>query len=279
MHSAAATHYDFVASKRSVRSRTPLQKFHNDAKRALLETFAADAESLLDLACGRGGDVHKWMSLGLLAHVTGLDVSSASVEEARRRLRAASRHPRAGQLECVFEQADLRRGWSGTARQYDVVTCMFAMHYFFGSERDAHTLMRTAAAHLKDGGVFLGIVPDGQRINECIKYGPQYDNGTMRVRALWKGKPACFGSAYTFNISDTVTESSDVPEFLVYDNVLRTVAAAHGLRPVAIHHPMFAKPDSPDSVFHRLVPPYDGALREASSVFVGFALKKFCVGI
>ena len=38
----------------------PLKDFHNDIKRRMISRFAFQAERLLDLACGRGGDIHKW---------------------------------------------------------------------------------------------------------------------------------------------------------------------------------------------------------------------------
>lgn len=260
---AAEGHYDQKAVSASP-ARSRLQKFHNKVKKDLLAQFAQGASRLLDVASGRGGDVHKWSALGI-REVLGLDVSLKSVEEARRRTLAAGCAHQYG-----FQQADLRRGWSdGTV--YDAVSCMFALHYFFESEEAAHTLMRTVAAHLAPGGVFLGIVPDGQRVNDCIKGGPEYDNGVMTVRAAWEGPPRCFGSPYTFGIRGTVTEGSKVPEFLVYDNVVATVARMHGLRPVPVDGPCFRKNGE---VFYQQVPPYTGPEAEASLIFAAFALKK-----
>ena len=46
--------------------------------------FAGDAESLLDLACGRGGDIWKWIDAGIL-HVKGVDLSPGEIAEARKR--------------------------------------------------------------------------------------------------------------------------------------------------------------------------------------------------
>jgi len=36
-------------------------------------------------------------------------------------------------------------------RLYDVVTCMFALHYFFVSEQTLHTFMSNVALNLKPG--------------------------------------------------------------------------------------------------------------------------------
>lgn len=267
----AQRHYDATTcalQNAGTQQRTHLQRFHNDAKRALLDTFARNAGSLLDLACGRGGDIHKWRNLGI-ATVLGLDISAESVQEARERY-ANAQADNAGSA-CTFQQADLRAPWHAGS-QYDMCTCMFALHYFFGSERDAHTVLRTASASLRPGGYFVGIVPDALMVNERIKHGP-FDNGVMRVEALWSGKPACFGSAYTCCIKDTVTEhATDVREYLVYGTVLAAVAATYGLEPVRISHRTFEQPN--DGVFHRLRPPYGGPLAAVSTMYAAFAFQK-----
>lgn len=260
-----ASHYDAVAEARTQSRRTPLQKFHNEAKRALLQTYAQGAPRLLDLACGRGGDIHKWLA-AQVGCVTGLDISASSVAEARTRF-ASTRSP-AGYR---FEHADLASGvWTDNTR-YDVVTCMFALHYFFASEQTAQTIMQTVALNLNPGGHFIGIVPDAAMVNECIKYGP-FDNGVMQVAAHWPGKPQCFGSAYTCNIQSTVTEKSEVCEYLVYGSVLESLAKQHGMRAVPISHPMFKA--SAGGLLHPLVPPYAGAMGECSRVFSAFVIKK-----
>lgn len=272
----AQQHYDaatraLAAQPAGAQQRTHLQRFHNDAKRALLELFARNAGSLLDLACGRGGDIHKWRNLGI-ATALGLDISAESVQEARERY-ANTQADKADNADnaYTFQQANLRAPWHAGS-QYDMCTCMFALHYFFGSERDAHTVLRTVSTNLRPGGYFVGIVPDALMVNERIKHGP-FDNGVMRVEALWSGKPACFGSAYTCCIKDTVTEAAaSVHEFLVYGSVLASIAATYGLKPVKIRHRTFEQ--APDGVFYRLRPPYGGPLAEVSSMYAAFAFQK-----
>lgn len=266
----AEGHYDTMTTALAARGfvrASPLRKFHNDAKRALLEVFAAHAPRLLDLACGRGGDLHKWRALDV-KRVLGLDISGASIEEARARCASIG-----AELRFTFERADLMTPWASTTGPFDVVTCMFALHYFFESERAAQTLLKTVADNLKDGGVFVGIVPDACQVLERIKYGP-FDNGVMQVTARWPDKPQCFGSAYTCSILGTVTQQSSVPEYLVYENVLSAVAAQFGLDPVPIHHPMFAPPARDGGLFHGLRPPYGGPEADCSSMYAGFAFKK-----
>lgn len=55
-------------------------------------------------------------------------------------------------MEAEFEASDLLglSLWK-EPRQYDVVTCMFAIHYFFVTERALDTFLHNVAINLKDG--------------------------------------------------------------------------------------------------------------------------------
>lgn len=271
-------HYDGVGSRRGRGARGALHVFHNDAKRALLAQFATGAPRLLDLACGRGGDIHKWRALGV-GQVTALDVSEHSLAEARARAAAAKARGAAAAMR--FELADVREFRDGAA-QYDVVTCMFALHYLFETEQAAWNVVRTAAANLRPGGHFVGIVPDGLRVNECIRHGP-FDNGVMRICPKWAGAPQAFGSGYTCSIDGTVVQDCEALEFLVYDTVLCEICRRCGLVPVPVRGPQFDPPPaagtsaagtSAAAAFHHLRPPYPAPLADCSRVFAAFAFIK-----
>lgn len=59
-------------------SAAQLKQFHNNIKRWMIQTFACDCESLLDLACGRGGDLHKWVKANI-KYVRGFDIAEEEV--------------------------------------------------------------------------------------------------------------------------------------------------------------------------------------------------------
>lgn len=54
-------------------------------KRALIEAYAPPGGRLLDLGCGRGGDIDKWWRAGV-KEVVGVDLSDKELEEARKRV-------------------------------------------------------------------------------------------------------------------------------------------------------------------------------------------------
>jgi mRNA (guanine-N7-)-methyltransferase len=217
----------------------PLKQYHNRIKRELINAFAGSAPRLLDLACGRGGDLHKWTTAGV-EFVKGVDLSPGEIQEARRRYEETKSEieGRGGVApEVVFEvvstlgtapwSADGGEGGedgeggrpasgaaASTARPpppanlFDAVSCMFAAHYFFSSEDAARRFLTNVAAHLKPGGCFFGTVPSGRKVMGAIRGGgawPVLDTPALRLEARWKGEAAPFGAAYTCAIKDTVT--------------------------------------------------------------------------
>lgn len=67
-----------------------LKRFHNSRKRELVQALSWCADAVLDLACGRGGDIQKWLGAGVQT-VLGIDISANEVEEARARYKAAAK--------------------------------------------------------------------------------------------------------------------------------------------------------------------------------------------
>lgn len=266
------THYDAHAVRvpteheRRTGPAAPLKRFHNTIKRLLLQTFVPPGARLLDVGAGRGGDVRKWADCGI-SFAKGLDISAAELQEAARRARDVPG------LSAVFEPTDDLgvRAWDDPDGPYDLVSCMFALHYFFGSETMCFTLLQHIARNLKPGGVFVGIVPDGIRINRALA-ARTATTGSFHLTARWSGPPRPFGSPYVCQIEDTVTDRGGSLEYLVYDTVLTAVARQVGLEPIL--DLQLAGLEVSERTFKHLVPPYPGPLAEATRLFAAFAFRK-----
>lgn len=285
MDDTTRNHYDHACghvSSRRDRAKgpaMPLKTFHNAVKRSMIRRFTRGAEALLDVGCGRGGDLGKWVDEGI-SYVKGLDISSVELEEARRRYSNIN----AKSTTCEFVRCDT----FGTAaysddpsRIYDAVSCMFAMHYFFRTEDIACQFFRNVASALKPGGVFFGCVPSGRRV--IAKY--PYTSDTLRLVAMHSGAPKAFGSAYVCAIGDTVVravgDTSDGSlEYLVYSSVLTKLARSHGLEPLELDIDMPGAFEEPRGHFRHFKPEFptgtDPSLSVASSLFAAFAFRKTC---
>jgi SAM-dependent methyltransferase len=60
------------------------KEYANNVKRRMVKQYAAKVGLLLDLGCGRGGDLSKWRDAGV-AHVVAMDLSAEQLEDALRR--------------------------------------------------------------------------------------------------------------------------------------------------------------------------------------------------
>ncbi len=84
--------------------------------------------------------------------------------------------------------------------------------------------LHNVSINLKEGGYFIGTVPDGKRINACIKNSKLYHAPMLRIEAHWQGPPQCFGSPYICAIGDTVTSG------MLHACDLQAMPAAWGVR-------------------------------------------------
>eukprot|EP00468_Gymnochlora_sp_CCMP2014_P006549 CAMPEP_0167755204 /NCGR_PEP_ID=MMETSP0110_2-20121227/8694_1 /TAXON_ID=629695 /ORGANISM="Gymnochlora sp., Strain CCMP2014" /LENGTH=383 /DNA_ID=CAMNT_0007641165 /DNA_START=55 /DNA_END=1206 /DNA_ORIENTATION=+ len=213
----------------------PLKKFHNNVKRQMIRRFCQDNRGnfkLLDIACGRGGDLFKWKAAGI-AYVRGIDLSPLEIDEAKRRY-AESRGKLRG-LKVDFEQSDDcgRKLLPGLNGQYDAVTCMFAAHYFFRDEATCKHFLHNVSAALRPGGYFFGCVPDGKKVVTKLMRTKKYENSVLCLERLWEKSYKAFGSRFIFKIRDTVTDG-DVgsTEYLVFQSVFKSLAKTYDLEPV-----------------------------------------------
>ncbi|KAJ3331506.1 hypothetical protein HDU93_009651 [Gonapodya sp. JEL0774] len=177
-----------------------MRLFHNSVKRAYITRAvkAASANrgftstsvathnqflSLLDLACGRCGDLQKWFSHSVLGAVVGVDNHEPSLVEAQRRiaqhvsdLSAATFHGKAvwsGPRVSLFRGdlttqhiKDIVPGFRDAL--FDIVTCNFALHFFAKTEAEFDRFLDGVARSLRGGGVFLCMLFDGALVSRSI---------------------------------------------------------------------------------------------------------------
>jgi mRNA (guanine-N7-)-methyltransferase len=236
-----SAHYNAMATAKAYCTKAqrargplyPLKKHHNTIKRDLLKRYASNAGTLLDIGCGRGGDMQKW-SDNSVQYAKGLDISTSELEEARSRY-ALNRH--LIKTRCEFAYTDVlgKTEWVDADNlKYDVISAMFCIHYFFWSEEALESLLKTVEKNLRQGGVFIGCAPDGKVVRNWVMTGKSKRCKWLHIDPMWTGENvpgAHFGHAYGFSLSDTVTSNPRAPpiEFLVDFNELIRRAEAHGM--------------------------------------------------
>ena len=185
-----------------------LKDFHNlFVKKTLITSVSNPGDTLIDYACGKGGDLPKWIA-SKLSFVFGIDKSKDNLENrldgacARfLKLRRTTKHmPQAlfvhgnsgsnikngsGLLndkaiqitKTIFGtgSSDPEKVGKGVARQFgkgkdgfNISSCQFALHYFFESADTLQGFMRNLSECTKLGGYFIGTAYDGKQIFKLL---------------------------------------------------------------------------------------------------------------
>lgn len=199
--------------------------------------------NVLDIGCGKGGDLQKWAPQRI-ANYVGLDIADVSVEQARERYNEGLRKRRfhfhaefavkdcfSSPLADVPQVAQIGFDTSGGDRWgpgggFDIVSIMFVMHYAFESEHKARMMLQNVSNSLKKGGKFVGVIPNSDVLSERLeRTGKEWGNEIYRVRfpgevpADGVFRPP-FGWKYLYWLEEAV----DAPEYVIPWESLRALA-------------------------------------------------------
>ncbi|KAI0373343.1 hypothetical protein BV20DRAFT_1050237 [Pilatotrama ljubarskyi] len=283
-----------------------LKSFNNWVKSVLITRFAHPALAaspsaqrrgsrmrgrVLDMGCGKGGDLTKWAKANVAEYV-GLDIAAVSIDQARHR-HATSRGARFVAdffaLDCYSHVLSDVLPPTLLATPFDVVSMQFCMHYAFESEVKARTMLKNVSTWLRPGGIFVGTIPNARLLMEQLDALPpdaedlSWGNSVYKIRFEERDKRPLFGHRYWFYLQDAV---DDVPEYVVHWDNFVQMAAEHGLHPVYKEefHDVF-KEHHEHEEFGQLLQrmhvvdangesQMDEDQWEAANIYIGFAFEK-----
>lgn len=144
-----------------------MRKFHNKVKSDLYNQFIKKGDNVLELASGRGGDLHKLIKIGP-KRVVMTDIAKNGLEEAERRYEEMKIKDKnvVGNTKVDFIEANATTDITKLlpARvKYQIVSIMFAFHYFIKS---FETTFANIDHALKKGGYLLLTTFDKDLITE-----------------------------------------------------------------------------------------------------------------
>ncbi|KAF2647889.1 mRNA cap methyltransferase [Lophiostoma macrostomum CBS 122681] len=201
VHDVVRQHYNMVPERgrewRVTDSKIKgLRSFNNWVKSSIIQKFIGEERNLkvLDMGCGKGGDLMKWKSSRKIELYVGADPADVSITQARARYndmcKKLRRHERIfhaefytkdcfgewlGEIGIVKEVGidpgvgpgnAVSQRWGGGG--FDMVTMMFCMHYAFESEAKARGMLRNVAGALKKGGRFIGCIPNSDVLSAKV---------------------------------------------------------------------------------------------------------------
>lgn len=203
-----------------------MNKYHNAVKESLIKKVSDKKTSLFDLACGKGGDLNKWIKSGYKT-VVGVDISSDNIEnpidgifkrsldmyESNRQVMQNYAFTTMDSSKCFKEEnlttPESKFLWGITNipeypvnmfgianKTFDTVSCQFSIHYFYKNEDTLDNFVWNVNKLLSKGGSFIGTYLDGFLVKEKIKSNASIEgrskqrinNSLTRDVTLWKIK-------------------------------------------------------------------------------------------
>lgn len=195
-----------------------LRKFHNNVKSRLIETCAKDSNNILDIACGRGGDIFKFNKYNI-QNVLGIDIEQVYINEAMKRFKKSEIHRQRAYEFKVYPKNPMDLC---TNRTFEHISCQFALHYFFENENLLDSLCSFINANLEEEGYFFGTVLNGDNVHDILKQSDITNKCAMIKKNKSFEDKAKVGNAIDFYMHGTLYfgESSVSHEYLVYKSIL-----------------------------------------------------------
>lgn len=263
-----ANHYNNVEEKGKA-ARTDsrifyMRNFNNWIKSNLIAEFLEKVRAkkepihVLDLGCGKGGDLLKWKK-GEISKLVGVDVADVSVKQAQDRFKTLGRQQDRSLFTAEFHCVDtckesILNVVDDKSIRFDLTSCQFVYNYSFDTYPRAEAMLTNACRYLKMGGFFIGTMPNANEIMKRLKLsdsGNEFGNEVFRVKMTtpinWpkaraevppEGVVPIFGAEYNFSLESVV----DCPEYLVHFGTFKKMAEKQGMKLVyAKRFPDYAK--------------------------------------
>ncbi|EJU05927.1 hypothetical protein DACRYDRAFT_43262, partial [Dacryopinax primogenitus] len=251
--SVVAGHYNARPEVgRTARRESPiiaLKNFNNWVKSALIQKYGRSGGRgsrirVLDIGCGKGGDLQKWSKNGVSEYV-GLDIAEVSVRQAEERYLDM----RQRRMTAYFQAMDCYRKSIRDLLPQDIfstpfqtVTMQFCMHYAFYAEQSVRQMLENVSTNLATGGTFIGTIPNAEHILANLASSGELSFGNPAFRITFEERPptppapsdpdqsSAFGHKYSFFLQDAVGgEDGGVPEYLVHWPNFARLAGEYGL--------------------------------------------------
>lgn len=242
-----------AAARRPHVSTATVRAFHNWVKRQLYATYLHPRGFLVEVGCGRGGDLLKafrqspgrWLNI---------DIDQSSIDKGKTRAleqAGATGHELYQKITWVCgDLTDAKTleklildGHLTCPGSVNVFSSQFSLTYFWRTRAIFDQTLDWIATFLKPGGHFIGNVPDGQRMESLCHVvstdDEQKKSGRTRMFASdmmsfsidefpSDGEVAPFGRRVVFEMSDSVV-NVPTPEYYVHWPTFVDMASQHGL--------------------------------------------------
>jgi mRNA (guanine-N7-)-methyltransferase len=224
-----------------------LRTFNNFIKASLISSVLRKLYlkecSVLDLCCGKGGDLDKFFQNNSKVYV-GVDMSKEFIHIAKDRIiKIKNERKKINNCKCfLFEEnvSDEHNHLMEKIPKYiyfDIVSCQMALHYHFATEKNLRAFMKNVVERLNFGGQFVATIIDDNTLIKRLRnskegnsnpltFGNEFYSVKFENDKFLISKP--YGIKYGFYLEDSIDkrgidgEINYVEEYLVmFDNFIK----------------------------------------------------------
>lgn len=170
-----------------------MRTFNNFVKNNMIQTYCKNKKSVLDIGCGRGGDINKFINANISEYVgididaNGLFIIPDSAVNRYNNLKASNKNI----PKMTFIQADARVLFDEESqkaaiptmttknmenitnhlkgKKFDIINCQFTIHYYLSDNISWNNFIKNISNHLSDHGYILITCFDGKLISSALK--------------------------------------------------------------------------------------------------------------
>lgn len=193
-----------------------MKKYHNNIKRELIKKYVNNKDKVIDLGCGKGGDMHKWINTNV-KYVKGYDINNDYLKEAEERYEKIKKEKKIN-TNIIYKCIDLSKYIIDTENEkVNVIGCNFALHYFFENENTFNTFIKSIKNNLKINGYFIGTIFDGLSVyNIFNNYEYKKFEELFKIENInIKNINNLFGNKIKVYLKDTIIENISY-EYLLF---------------------------------------------------------------
>jgi mRNA (guanine-N7-)-methyltransferase len=180
---------------------------------------------LLDVGVGRGGDMMKWNNANI-KNVIGIDINKSYIIEAIKRFKNQrsffnNNYKFFYCYENFIFQDYLKSKNINFVHEFDIISCMFAFHYFWKDEKTLENILQQISKSLKPNGFFIGTCPDGDKIFEYLQNTDVFQNEAVMITKTYKNNKKTIGNSIDFMLSGTLYFGDNMisNEYLVFKDI------------------------------------------------------------
>ena len=199
------------------KERAPISQYHSKIKWAILKDLKEKNElppspRILDLSCGRGGDLFKYIqTFGKDTYIVGVDIDAEAINEANRRIKDKKNIKLIVQdLQDTDASIAAIEKISG-GKPFDFIVCNFAVHYFYKTEETLDNFVRLVGHFSKPETVKWFTFPDSRKLKRLLIDGNIKNNKVYELSANKSDMDLSYGGKVDFRLVGTTYFDTALP--------------------------------------------------------------------